>query len=143
VADDRRITVSTAIDAELWVTADRSRLRQGLANLVDNALKYTPPGGRVMVSARPDASLVRVRVEDTGIGFPPDESARIWDRLYRGERGRAQRGLGLGLSLVRAIVRAHGGDVHAQSVEGVGSAFEISLPGAAERPVAPALLSHL
>jgi len=143
VADERRITVSTAADTELWVTADRSRLRQALANLLDNALKYTPHGGSVMVSARPDADAVRVRVEDTGIGFPPEESARIWDRLYRGERGRSQRGLGLGLSLVRAIVRAHGGDVHAQSVVGIGSAFEISLPAAAGRPVAPALLSHL
>jgi signal transduction histidine kinase len=143
VADDKRITVSTAVDDELWVTADRSRLRQVLANLLDNALKYTPNGGSVMVSARPGADLVRVRVEDTGIGFPPEESPRIWDRLYRGERGRSQRGLGLGLSLVRAIVRAHGGAVHARSTVGIGSAFEISLPASAGRPVAPALLSHL
>jgi signal transduction histidine kinase len=107
---------------------DRVRLEQVAANLVDNAIKYTPRGGRVTLelSERPGYSALLVR--DTGAGIPPDELPHIWDRLFRGDRSRAERGLGLGLSLVKAIVEAHRGSVSVSSRVGEGSTFEIVLP---------------
>ena len=102
-----------------------------LANLLDNAIKYTPPGGRVEVAARQEEQAILVSVKDTGMGLTPDEIPRIWDRLYRGDKSRSERGLGLGLSVVRAIVRAHGGQAEVSSVVGVGSTFAISLPSSA------------
>jgi signal transduction histidine kinase len=75
-----------------------------------------------------------VEVRDTGVGIPPEEVPRIWDRLYRGDRSRSERGLGLGLSLVRALVEAHGGRVAVASAPGEGSTFTLRLPRA-ERPV--------
>ena len=86
------------------------RLRQALANLLDNAVKYTPPGGHVRLGARRETGVVVLECEDDGPGIAPDDLPRIWDRLYRGDRSRAERGLGLGLSLVRAIARAHLGE---------------------------------
>jgi signal transduction histidine kinase len=131
VADEKRIEVSTAAAPELWLTADRSRLRQVLANLLDNAIKYTPAGGRVEVAARQEEQAILVSVKDTGMGLTSDEIPRIWDRLYRGDKSRSERGLGLGLSVVRAIVRAHGGQAQVSSVVGIGSTFAISLPSSA------------
>ena len=109
VAEDKHIEVSTNVEPGLTVPADSRRLRQVLANLVDNAIKYTPSGGRVSVSARREGAVVRFDISDTGVGIPPHDLPHIWDRLYRGDQSRAERGLGLGLSLVRAIVAAHGG----------------------------------
>jgi signal transduction histidine kinase len=103
-------------------------MRQVLANLLDNAVKYTPEGGRVRIRARAHDGRAVLTVEDTGPGIPPDELPRVWERLYRGDRSRSTRGLGLGLSLVKAIVEAHGGSVDVSSVPGTGSRFEIRLP---------------
>ena len=128
VAEDKQIVVSTASDPALWLMADRSRLRQVLANLLDNAIKYTPAGGRVDVEAASRQHLAVISVKDTGIGVMAHEVPRIWDRLYRGAHGRSERGLGLGLSLVRAIVMAHGGRVDVSSASGGGAVFTIALP---------------
>jgi len=128
VAEEKKIALSTAAPPELWLRADRNRLRQVLANLLDNAIKYTPAGGRVEIRASQQQRAVVISVKDTGIGMPPDELPKIWDRLYRADQSRSQRGLGLGLSLVRAVVQAHGGDVEASSAIGVGSTFTIRLP---------------
>ncbi len=133
VAEAKEIALSTAAPDALWWSVDRTRMRQVLANLLDNAIKYTPPGGRVHFAAAGADRAVTVTVKDTGIGMAPDELPHIWDRLYRGDRSRSQRGLGLGLSLVRAIVRAHGGDVQVKSAIGLGSAFTVSLPAASAR----------
>jgi signal transduction histidine kinase len=113
---------------DLVVKGDRTRLEQVAANLIDNAVKYTPPGGRVDVSVTRDGDAAMLRVRDTGPGIPPDELPRIWDRLFRGDRSRAERGLGLGLSLVKAVVEAHGGTVAVESEPGTGSTFEVRLP---------------
>jgi signal transduction histidine kinase len=128
VAEDKQIVVSTASDPKLRLMADRSRLRQVLANLLDNAIKYTPAGGRVDVEATLQQSLAVISVRDTGIGVMAHEIPRIWDRLYRGAHGRSERGLGLGLSLVRAIVMAHGGRVDVATASGGGAVFTIQLP---------------
>ena len=132
VAEDKNIIVRTAIPSGLLAVADRNRLRQVLVNLLDNALKYSPDGGRVEISAESRAGEIAIAVQDTGAGIPEDEIPRIWERLYRGDKSRAQRGLGLGLSLVRAIVRAHGGSIDLKSVVGQGSTFNIHLPAAKE-----------
>jgi signal transduction histidine kinase len=128
VAEDKHIVVSTASDPTLWLMADRSRLRQVLANLLDNAIKYTPVGGRVDVEAARRQNQAIISVRDTGIGVMAHEASRIWDRLYRGAHSRSERGLGLGLSLVRAIVMAHRGRVDVSSAPGGGSTFTIALP---------------
>jgi signal transduction histidine kinase len=128
VAEDRRVAVHTAVEDGLTVSADRDRLRQVLANLIDNAVKYTPSGGRVTVAARRDGDAVRLEVSDTGSGISTHDLPRIWERLYRGDQSRTERGLGLGLSLVRAIVTAHGGTVEVESEVGRGSTFVVTLP---------------
>ena len=110
------------------VSGDRVRLEQVAANLIDNAVKYTPRGGRVAASVRRPGDRVELVVEDTGAGIPADELSRIWQRLFRGDRSRTERGLGLGLGLVKAIVEAHGGTVAVASELGRGSTFTITLP---------------
>jgi signal transduction histidine kinase len=110
------------------VSADRTRLEQVAANLVDNAVKYSAEGGRVTVRVGRDNGNAVLEVSDTGQGIAATELPRIWDRLFRGDKSRSERGLGLGLSLVKAIVEAHGGTVHAESEEGRGSTFTVRLP---------------
>jgi signal transduction histidine kinase len=131
-AEERGIGLVSELPADVRVRADRQRLRQALANLVDNALKYTKRGGRVTLSAERRERDVTIRVTDTGIGVGPDDLPRIWDRLYRGQgdASRSEPGLGLGLSLVRAIATAHGGRADVRSVPGQGSTFELTLPAA-------------
>jgi len=124
----------TDVEAELTVRADTTRLRQALANLVDNAIKYTSSGGRVEVRARRDGSVARIDVSDTGIGIAPHDLPHVWERLYRGDQSRTERGLGLGLSLVRAIVVAHGGAVDVSAEPGRGSTFTIRLPIDGQKP---------
>jgi signal transduction histidine kinase len=106
-------------------------MRQAFANLLDNALKYTSEGGNVRLSCAVESGRVTVRVRDTGMGIPPNEQPRIWERLYRGDKSRSQRGLGLGLSLVKAIVEAHHGEVLVRSKPGEGSEFIVNIPPSA------------
>jgi signal transduction histidine kinase len=128
VADAKGVTLVAAAPADIVVTADRTRLEQVAANLIDNAVKYTPPGGRVEVQVRREADAAVLCVRDTGPGIPADELPRIFDRLFRGDTSRAERGLGLGLSLVKAIVEAHGGSVEVGSEPDHGSTFTVKLP---------------
>jgi len=127
-AEEAGVTLDTEVSPALSVPADRDRLRQALANLVDNAIKYTPRGGDVRISAAAETDAVAIRVADTGPGISEQDLPRIFDRLYRGDQSRATRGLGLGLSLVRAYVEAQGGTVTVNSRPGQGSTFEIRLP---------------
>jgi signal transduction histidine kinase len=113
---------------DVVVNADRTRLEQVAANLIDNAVKYTPAGGRVEVAVRRETGRAILEVSDTGPGIPEPELPRIWDRLFRGDTSRTERGLGLGLSLVKAIVEAHGGTVGVRSEIGRGSTFTVTLP---------------
>jgi signal transduction histidine kinase len=130
-ADDRGIALVSEVPPDVQVRADRQRLRQALANLVDNALKYTDANGRVTITAaRRGADEVTIYVTDTGVGIPAADLPRIWDRLYRGDASRSEQGLGLGLSLVRAIATAHGGRADVTSTPDAGSTFELTLPAA-------------
>jgi signal transduction histidine kinase len=126
VAESKHVTL-TAGGAEVFVDADRIRIQQVAANLIDNAVKYTPPGGRVDVQVTRDEHGAHLQVRDTGAGIPRADLPRIWDRLFRGDASRAERGLGLGLSLVRAVVAAHGGSVDVRSAPGEGSTFTVTL----------------
>jgi len=129
VAEAKGVTLTVSSpDREAIVSGDRTRLEQVAANLLDNAVKYTPPGGRVDVAVARDGSNAQLRVSDTGPGIPSSELPRIWDRLFRGDASRSERGLGLGLSLVKAIVEAHGGTVAVESRPGRGATFTIKLP---------------
>jgi signal transduction histidine kinase len=134
VAEDKSIALATSVEPRLTVRADRDKLRQVLANLLDNAIKYTPSGGRVDVRAVGEGATVRIEVADTGPGIPDHDLPRIWERLYRGDQSRAERGLGLGLSLVRAIVRAHAGTVEVATAPGKGARFTICLPPTLKGP---------
>ena len=128
VAEEKALAVTMSAPQDLWVQADRQRLRQVVANLLDNAIKYTPPGGHIdCIAYRAESQAVLV-VEDTGLGIAVDEIPKIWERLYRGDRSRSQRGLGLGLSLVKAVVHAHSGTAEVSSALGAGSRFTVVLP---------------
>jgi signal transduction histidine kinase len=98
------------------------------ANLLDNAVKYTPRGGSVALGVRREGAEAVFQVRDSGPGIPPEDQPRIFDRLFRGDRSRSERGLGLGLSLVKAIVEAHRGQVAVDSTPGQGSTFTVRLP---------------
>jgi signal transduction histidine kinase len=128
VAEEKRIAVAAELESPCPAPVDRARMRQVFANLLDNALKYTAEGGNVRISCRTEAERVIVAFGDTGMGISSEEQGRIWGRLYRGDKSRSQRGLGLGLSLVKAIVEAHRGEATVQSSIGRGSTFTVSLP---------------
>ena len=138
VAEEKDVRLTSSIPGRLEVAGDRNRLAQAVANLLDNAVKYTPAGGEVSIAAAAGDDGVTVTVADTGIGISADDLPRIWERLYRGDRSRSERGLGLGLSLVKAIVEAHGGSAEAESTPGEGSRFVLHLP---RRP--PRNMTHM
>jgi len=128
VAESKGIALAVEVDAPVPVLADATRLRQAIANLVDNAVKYTPSGGRVKVRAHPEKDTAVVSVVDSGPGVPLADQPRVWERLYRGDTSRSERGLGLGLSLVRAIVEAHGGTATLRNAPEGGAVFELRVP---------------
>jgi signal transduction histidine kinase len=128
VADVKRIAVTLEPGDDLTVSGAPDRLRQVFANLLDNAIKYTPEGGRVTLRTARDGGFAVTTVTDTGPGIAPGHLPRIWERLYRADASRSSRGLGLGLSLVKAYVEAHGGSVEATSQPGHGSTFTVRLP---------------
>jgi two-component system OmpR family sensor kinase len=115
---------------QVSVLGDYDRLKQLILNLVDNAIKYTPPGGLVMLSLSKENGTARIEVSDTGIGIPAEDLPRIFDRFYRVDkaRSRSQGGSGLGLSIAKWIAQAHGGDIRVESTLGEGSTFIVTLP---------------
>jgi heavy metal sensor kinase len=128
LADDKGITLAAHVPAGVLVPGDIQRLQRMAANLLDNAIKYTAPGGRVSVAVKGDAGTAVVTIIDTGIGIPEKDQSRIFDRFYRGDRSRSQTGTGLGLSLARAIASAHNGVITVASAPGAGSTFTVTLP---------------
>lgn len=137
IARTRGVTLKNAVAADAVASADPERLRQVIANLIDNAIKYGRAEGTVVIGGR---KLVDGRVEltvrDDGPGIPSEAKARIFERFYRVDkaRSREQGGTGLGLAIVKNVVQAHNGDVRVESTPGAGTEFFITLPGAkAER----------
>lgn len=128
VADAKGVRLNVSAAATAVVNGDRVRLEQAVANLIDNAVKYTPSGGQVDVDATQSDQRVLISIRDTGSGIPASDLPHIWERLYRGDTSRSERGLGLGLSLVKAIVEAHGGTIDVVSRPAAGSTFTVSLP---------------
>ncbi len=112
------------------VRADRAKIALVLSNLLNNAIKFTPPGGRIEVTIRPQTGMVALSVADTGIGIPQNELDRIFDRFYQVESHltRHHGGMGLGLSIAKGLVELHQGRIWAESVEGRGSRFTFTLP---------------
>jgi two-component system phosphate regulon sensor histidine kinase PhoR len=110
------------------VRIDSQRMEQVLVNLIHNGVKFTPPGGEVVLSAKADYGFVRFAVRDTGAGIPADELTRIFERFYRVDKSRTGSGTGLGLSIAKHIVEAHAGKIWAESIEGRGSTFYFTIP---------------
>lgn len=131
IADDKSLTLSWRAKENAVVLGDPRMLQRMLANILDNAVKYTPPGGKVEVFLAESEGRNIISVKDTGVGISAAELPRIFERFYRCDHSRSQPGTGLGLSLARAIARAHGGDITVQSAIDQGSAFTITLPKAA------------
>jgi signal transduction histidine kinase len=127
IAEDKHIVVRIECAEELCVMGDRNRLLQVMANLLDNAMKYNRDGGTVELAAARIGNQVVINVTDSGFGIASEDLVNIWDRFYRGDKSRSQRGLGLGLSLVRAVVKAHNGRIEVFSEQGEGTRFVISL----------------
>jgi len=129
VAEERNIRVETDSEEPITAEVDAPRLKQAVGNLLDNAVKYSPDGSRVFVGLRREGTdSFRVDVRDEGPGIPEDELPHIWERLYRGKGVRSKPGLGLGLSLVKAIAEVHGGHAEATNNEGKGASFTIRCP---------------
>jgi signal transduction histidine kinase/CheY-like chemotaxis protein len=136
-ARGQQLNVGTALLEPTYIDADRSRMMQVFCNLLTNAIKYTPIGGRIQVMSEREANRAVVRVRDTGIGIPPDQQARVFEPFYQveGATESSPGGLGIGLALVRQIIGLHGGTVDLQSAgTGHGSEFRISLPLVAAPP---------
>ncbi len=110
------------------VLADPERIQQVVRNLIHNALKFTPPGGHVTVTATSHANEVRISVQDTGVGIAAQDIPRVFERFYKSDRSRQSGGTGLGLAIARHMVRAHGGNIWVKSKEQKGSTFTFTLP---------------
>ncbi len=128
VAEEKSIQIHLSVPDELRVNVDPGKMGQVFANLLDNAVKYTPDGGQIYLEARQDRNESIMTIRDTGMGISEEDLPRIWDHLYRGDQSRSERGSGLGLSLVKAVVKAHKGCIEVFSELFQGSTFVIHIP---------------
>jgi signal transduction histidine kinase len=127
------IALIAEVPEDLVVDADRERMHQVVFNLVDNAVRFTPPGGEVTIAAERDAERIRVTVHDTGVGVAPEHLPRVFERFYRADPARSRDdggGTGIGLAIARSIVEGHGGRITADSEPGRGATFTFDLPAA-------------
>jgi heavy metal sensor kinase len=134
LAEDKHVSVECDSARDVTVEGDRARLKQVIVNLLDNAIKYTPSGGRVRLSVRREAGFAILDVSDDGVGIPAEALPHVFKRFYRvdGSRSREQGGAGLGLAIVKSICTAHGADVEVVSSPGKGSCFRVRQPLAGE-----------
>jgi two-component system phosphate regulon sensor histidine kinase PhoR len=130
LAEDRKLTLVCEANGKVEIEGDRARLKQVIVNLVDNAIKYTPEGGVIIVKARPMGACAVLEVTDNGCGIPADALRRVFERFYRVDKARSRQmgGVGLGLAIVKSIVSAHAGQIDVESNEGKGSRFRVELP---------------
>lgn len=134
-AQGKEITIADGIKGGVWVQGERSQLENLLRNLLDNAVRYTPEGGRIHVAVERDGVDAVVSVEDDGIGIPLEAQSRVFERFYRvdGARARGTGGTGLGLAIVKHVTELHGGKVAVESEVGRGSTFIVRLPALTSR----------
>jgi PAS domain S-box-containing protein len=139
LADRKKQTMIEKYAPALIVMADRVRLKEILYNLVSNAIKFTPEGGRISVEAWPAGRTALFRVSDTGIGIPEAEHSAIFDKFYQlGSTTKGVReGTGLGLAITKSLVEMHGGEIHVESAPGQGSVFEFTLPARSQAQRVP------
>ena len=128
IAEDNGVTITTELPKICVVYGETRKFQRMVANLLDNALKFTPPEGKVTVSLKADNRQVSIAVNDTGIGISEEHLPHVFERFYRCDNSRARHGTGLGLSLVKAIAGSLGGSVNAESYPGKGSTFTVILP---------------
>ena len=130
LAEDKGISISCDAPRQVTVEGDRARMKQVVVNLLDNAIKYTSAGGEVRLSVQARDGRAVLEVADTGIGIPAEARPHIFERFFRVDKARSREmgGAGLGLSIVKSICTAHGGQVDFQSTEGAGSRFKVELP---------------
>ena len=123
-------TVELPSESLPWINANRNQIKQVLVNLLDNAFKYTPSGGKIHLSVKPEGDRLKITVSDTGIGIPYNDLERIFERFYRVDKARSREegGTGLGLSIVKHIVENYGGHVEVQSTLNQGSEFSFTIP---------------
>lgn len=141
LAEEKHIGLKRPSGPPVVVVGDRDRLKQIMVNLIDNAIKYTPDGGRVAVETGIDGEMGFITVEDSGIGIDPSHHDRVFDRFYRVTPDRGDIGAGLGLAIVKSICNAHGGQVTLRSAPEIGSCFKVEIPlltGGAENKMAAA-----
>jgi signal transduction histidine kinase len=127
-AEEKSIDIKCTIPENICIEGDEVRLLQAFSNILDNAIKYSRPNGKVQIEAIVNQETVTLNFKDNGQGIEEKDLERIWDRLYRGDESRSTSGLGIGLSIVRAIVKVHHGEVKVSSKPGEGSLFSIVLP---------------
>jgi heavy metal sensor kinase len=128
VAEEKAISIEVSHQQKMFAHVDHNRIRQALANILDNAVKYTPEKGQIRVETGQTDREFLIHIQDNGIGIHGSELPRIFDRLFRGDKSRSQRGLGLGLSIVRAFIEAHNGRILVDSHPGRGTRFTVCLP---------------
>ena len=130
LAEDKQLTVTCSAAGETWVPGDRVRLQQVIVNLLDNAFKYTPAGGRVWLNVSTEHTSGTIEIRDNGIGIPAECIPFVFDRFYRADKARSREsgGTGLGLSIAKAICGAHAGTISIQSREGAGTIVRVELP---------------
>jgi len=128
-AERQGVAVATDLSDKLpQVTADRERIRQVVTNLLHNAIKFSPQGGRVVISTRQEGGYVSVSIADKGIGIAKEDLLHVFERFYKADKSRSGGGTGLGLAIAKHVVQAHGGKISVQSEEGKGSVFSFTLP---------------
>jgi heavy metal sensor kinase len=130
LAGARQLKLECRTGADLQYRGDEQLLRRLMMNLLDNAIRYTPPGGTVSAVLEPNGTAVHLRVADTGVGIAPEDAARVFERFYRADEARSREdgGFGLGLAIVKWIAESHQGSVECASVPGSGSVFTVTLP---------------
>lgn len=128
LVEEQRMELSVSVAESLFVNGDEGKLQRAVANLIDNAIKFSYPSGRIEIQAAAMEPGVRITVRDEGIGIPPEEHPKIFERFYRCDRSRHQPGNGLGLCFAKTVIEAHGGQIAVESAPGKGSCFTIILP---------------
>ncbi|OLT38045.1 hypothetical protein BJF79_27970 [Actinomadura sp. CNU-125] len=132
--------LAVRVDGDPTPAADPVRIRQAVTNLVSNAIRHTPAGGRIVLGGRTDGAWTVIDVADTGPGIPPEDVPQVFDRFWRADKSRNRQtgGSGPGLAIVRRLVQAHGGTAEARSLAGEGAVFTLRLPTGRDHVDAPA-----